>query len=116
MAWARHGFPNLRTFTPLSFSLSIYICNVFFYKYLDCKSDRPKKKKLKVFQGKLEDLVDQIEIKKQSQPDLDHLQTEVEKCLDETSKQVREINKATVAVGSHKKAIENGKVVLSERY
>jgi hypothetical protein len=76
---------------------------------------RPKKKKkLKVFQAKLEELVDQYEAKKHAQPHLEPSFLDVEKCLDETGKQAREISKVTALVAEHKSSIQNGRVVLTE--
>ena len=77
-------------------------------------SDRPKKKQMKGFQGRLEDMVDQLEIKKTQKPDLVALHAEVEKCLDDTSKHVREISKAVVSAASLKQAMTSGNVVLSD--
>ena len=77
---------------------------------------RQKKKKLKVFQTKLEDLVDVYEVKKETKPELEALYVDVEKCLQETSKQAREIGKLAAAVVNHKASIQNGTVALTEQY
>jgi hypothetical protein len=69
---------------------------------------------LKTLQGKLEDLVDQLEIKKMQKPDLVAVLGDVEKTLDLTSKQVREISKAIVSAASLKKGLTGGTVVLSD--
>ena len=78
------------------------------------QSHRPKKKKLKTFQGKLEDLVDQLEIKKTQKSDLVAVHGEVEKTLDDTSKHVREISKAIVSAANLKQGLTGGTAVLSD--
>ena len=80
------------------------------------KYNRPKRKKLKMYQAKLEELVDQYELKKTCKPDLEPLFQDVEKCLGETNKQAREIGKVAAAVANHKASIQNQTVVLAGTY
>ena len=91
----------------LDIKIFILICH-------NVQSHRPKKKKLKVFQGKLEDLGDMCEVQKSTKPELSSLHEDIEKCLKDTAQQVREINKVTLAVASHKNSIQNGNVALLE--
>ena len=59
-------------------------------------------------------MADQCEIKKTSKPELEPIFSDVEKCLDDTSKQAREISKAAAAVVEQKINIQGGNVVLTE--
>ena len=67
-----------------------------------------------MFQSKLEELVDQCEIKKTSKPELEPVFSDVENTLGDTSKQAREISKAAAAVMNQKVSIQDGTVVLTE--
>ena len=80
------------------------------------QSDRPKKKKLKALQDKLEELADEIEAKKTAKPDLETVFVDVTKCLEETSKQAKELRKILAAVNEYKTNLGKGAVVLIEEY
>lgn len=69
-----------------------------------------------MFQGKLEELVDQCETKKAAKPELETVFSDVAKCLEDTSKQAREINKVAAAVMNIKVSIQDGTVVLTESF
>ena len=80
------------------------------------QSDKPKKKKLKALQDKLEELADEIEAKKTAKPDLETVFADVTKCLEETSKQAKELRKITAAVNEYRTNLNKGAVVLIEEY
>ena len=69
-----------------------------------------------MFQGKLEELVDQCEIKKAAKPELESIYSEIEKCLGDTAKQAREISKTAAAVMQMKVSIQDGTVVLTKSF
>jgi hypothetical protein len=85
-----------------------------FLKAFRCAIAQAKKEKIEDFPGQVGRLGRSTEIKKMQKPDLVAVLGDVEKTLDLTSKQVREISKAIVSAASLKKGLTGGTVVLSD--
>ena len=80
------------------------------------QSDRPKKKKLRQLEAKIQDLVDVAEIVTNDKAEFEPVFTDMQKTSSEITAQIREISKQGVLVNNHKHQLATSKVDLTDVY
>ena len=80
------------------------------------QSDRPKKKKLRQLEAKIQDLVDVAEVVTNGKAEFEPVFTDMKKTSSEITAQIREISKQGVLVNNHKHQLATSKVDLTDVY
>ena len=80
------------------------------------QSDRPKKKKLRQLEAKIQDLAGVAEIVTNGKAEFEPVFTDMKKTSSEITAQIREISKQGVLVNNHKHQLATSKVDLTDVY